>query len=323
MNVFLLLVITAILYLSGKVSSLFVKSNEIITVELNGYAPPYIDPYPCITSVTIQNNYQIVPPIAVGALFQMTTRSYQGDKYNPTQSGACLGSGSQLNFIRDNYNALDDQIPGNGILLGVQPRTFLSYEFECTNGELSPYLFTFGITLGDGIIFPKVVTLLKQSFQKLSENVQEIVYRGSELPTVYFTCEFAKYAFYINQRIDPLEDATIVWLPWGTETNQVQEWPPLGPGSMLGYGNMRCNGPDPQIALCAVLYYGGTDLMELGGNNQKSGGCAMNLVNHKLGFINDTLVYSRSVLFVVGNADTVTAAIKQTIPIVDNQWGNF
>ena len=92
---------------------------------------------------------------------------------------------------------------------------------------------------------------------------------------------------------------------------------------MYGYGNMRCNGPNPYSSLCAALYYGGNYIMELGGSNQRDGGCAMNMVNNKLGFVNDTNVYVRRVLFVVGNMETINAAIKQTVPKLNNQWGNF
>ncbi len=129
-------------------------------MESNGKAPP-AGPYPCITSLKV-DGAEIVPPIAVGALFQMDIRSYAGNNYNPTQSGACYGASSVLKGYQQNWNAISQGSSGNGLLLGVQPLTFESSTGACTNGELTPYSFNWGITLGDGSAFPEQAMIVVQ-----------------------------------------------------------------------------------------------------------------------------------------------------------------
>jgi hypothetical protein len=287
-----------------------VTENGVLRVVSNDIAPPG-GQYPCITSLAV-NGTEIVPPIAVGALFQMDVRSFQGDLYNPTQSGACLGLPSRLAAWQQPWGL----VPGagdNGLLLGVQPRPFLNSTGACTNEDLTPYFFNWGIQLGDGAAFPREAMIVYQDVQRTDPRAAEVDYRASELPTVYYGCDFAQYAFYM-----PRNDS--VWVPWNG-TNFVPAWSGAGAGQMLGYGNMRCNGPDPRAALCAATYTG-LEPMLMGGVNNLAGGCPANVVSNRPGFFNDTAVHSRVIVFAVGNVDTINAAIAKTSSTFVG-WGDF
>lgn len=287
-----------------------VTENGVISVVSNDIAPPG-GQYPCITSLSV-NGLEIVPPIAVGALFQMDVRSFQGDFYNPTQSGACLGLPSKLVSYQQPWGFVTGA-GDNGLLLTVQPRPFLNATGACTNEDLTPYLFNWGIQLGDGLSFPKEAMIVYQTAQRTDPNAAEIDLRASELPTVYYDCDFAKYAFYM-----PRNDS--IWVPWNG-TNYVPDWTGAGEGQMLGFGNMRCNGPDPRSALCAASYTG-LEPMLMGGVNNLAGGCPANVVSNRPGFFNDTLLHTRVTLFVVGDLDTINNAIHDTSQAFSG-WGDF
>jgi hypothetical protein len=116
--------------------------------------------YPSITNVYVGGEL-IMPPSLDGALFQMTSRSSEGNSYNPTQAGDCLGNPSILSgYETDWIPFYNGWLPG--LLLGVTPRLFTgSYDYPvCTEGPLSPYYFNFGISLGDGTNVPLEVILL-------------------------------------------------------------------------------------------------------------------------------------------------------------------
>jgi hypothetical protein len=179
----------------------------------------------------------IVPPIAVGALFQMDIRSAMGDDYNPTQSGACYGQASQ--FAAWMYNWTQYSPIANGVLMGVIPRTFFSSGGQCTNGESTPYYFNWGIQLGSGSDFPQQAMIIVQMFQKTSPTAQDILYIGCELPTIYYDCSFTAHAYYM-----PNND--FVFQP-------LTSWESTGHAKAIGYGNMFCNADG---SLCAGTYTG-------------------------------------------------------------------
>jgi hypothetical protein len=221
-----------------------------------------------------------------------------------------------LKGYQDNYNVLGGS--GNGLLMGVQPRTFLSSTGACTDGILSPYYYNWGITLGDGVKFPKQAMLITQTIQRTSNDAPEIVYQGSELPTVYYSCDFAKYAFYMPSK-------NYEWKAWSgnRDFEKLSESESYTYSQVTGYGNMRCNGPDPNTALCAATYYGGSSPLLLGGAKSGAGGCAANMVSNRSGASKDNVVHSRNVIFVVGNLGTINTALSQTIPKLNGVWGDF
>lgn len=288
--------------------------NGVISVEVNGIAPPG-QRYPCITSLSVEG-LVIVPPIAVGALFQMDIRSAEGDNYNPTQSGACAGAASVLDAYLSPWGMIGSN--HNGILMGVTPRTFESSTGGCTNGIAAPYYFNFGIQLGDDVSFPKEAMIVEQQFWKTSADAPDIVSVGIEVPTVYYDCRFALYAFYL-----PINDPTH-WEPLrhpSTGENYLPDWP-VGDGFMVnGWGNMRCNG-NTTTALCAATYSGAI-LSTAGGTNNGAGGCPANLVPSADYTISDSNPHTRLAIFAVGTQGTVSAAMEQTAAKVSNAWGDL
>lgn len=294
-----------------------ILNNGVIQVEVNGVAPPGYR-YPCITRVWVEGAL-IVPPIAVGALFQMDVRSDQGDNYNPTQSGACSGAPSQLAAWQDGWAFLGPQGNPNGLLMGVVPRTFESSTGQCTAGVAAPYYFNWGMQLGDDVNFPKEAMLIEQTFQKTSAAAPNILSVGVEIPTVYYGCDFALFAYYLPY------DSPTDWQPLNhplTGANYVPNWP-VGNGFLApGYGNMRCNG-NTAAAMCAATYTA-IHNSTCGGTNNGAEGCPANLVPDARYEITDQGVYGRLAIFAVGNMGTVSAALSQTAAKFSaSAWGNL
>jgi len=296
----------------------FVLDNGVMQVVLNGIAPPG-QRYPCITQLSVGGSV-IVPPIAVGALFQMDVRSSAGDNYNPTQSGACYGAASQLVAYNQNWKFLGNgTLPG--LLLGVIPRTFESSTGACTNGDATPFYFNWGVQLGDGYAFPKQAMLVEQTFQRTSASAPCVDSLGVEIPTVYYSCDFAKYAYYLPS------DNPAAWAPLNhpsTGSNYIPSWP-MGVGFLVeGYGNIRCNdnAGNPNAA-CAGTY---TSLHKstVGGVNNGAGGCPANLVPQTLYSVCDQGTYGRLAIFAVGNPGTLKTAMSQTAAkLSPSDWGNL
>lgn len=297
----------------------FLLQNAILSVELNGVAPPG-QAYPCITQLSIEG-VVIVPRIAVGALFQMDVRSSAGDNYNPTQSGACAGDASALVAVQQPWSFIGPTISSSlGMMMGVIPRTFLSSTGACTQGTPTPYYFNFGVQLGDGKLFPQQAMLVEQTFQRTRADAAFVDSLGVEIPTVYYGCNFALYAYYL-----PTDQLSGGWRPMlhpATKSNYVPGWP-VGVGFMVkSYGNMRCNG-NQSSSLCAATYTARFN-STAGGMNNAGGGCPANLVPSNLYFIQDQKVYGRLAIFAVGNMGTVSAAMMETASrLKPTDWGNL
>jgi hypothetical protein len=297
----------------------FILNNGVMRVVLNGLAPPG-QRYPCITELSVEGAV-IVPPIAVGALFQMDVRSSQGNNYNPTQSGACAGDASKLAAYEENWAFLPSAST-QGILMGVVPRTFESSTGQCTQGISTPFYFNWGVQLGNDVVFPKEAMLVEQTFQRTSASAPCVDSVGVEIPTVYYGCDFALYAYYLPT------DSPSSWAPMNhpsTGSNYLPNWP-VGTGFMLnGYGNMRCNGDISQNpnAMCAATYTA-YHQSTVGGTNNGVGGCPANIVPQLSYEVCDRQVYSRLAIFAVGNVGTVSAAMIQTAAnLTQSDWGNL
>ncbi len=296
----------------------FTLSNGVLTVELNGIAPPG-QRYPCITKVAV-DGVVIVPPIAVGALFQMDVRSSQGNNYNPTQSGACAGAASQLAAYEQSWSFLKPS--ANGLLMGVVPRTFESSTGQCTQGMSTPFYFNWGVQLGDDASFPKEAMIVEQTFQRTSSAAPCVDSVGVEIPTVYYGCDFAQYAYYLPT------DNPSNWVPMNhpsTGSNYLPNWP-VGSGFMLnGFGQMRCNGniQSNAQAMCGATYTA-YHQSTVGGVNNGVGGCPANIVPQTSYEVCDQNVYSRLAIFAVGNAGTISTAMEQTAAKLNvGDWGNL
>ncbi len=299
----------------GETTGAFNLNNGVMSVQLNGDAPPG-GPYPCITSLWVDGSL-IVPPTAVGALFQMDIRSQAGNNYNPTQSGACAGAASVLSAYEYPWEYIGGN--ANGILMGVTPQLFEDASGGCTNPGLAPFYFNWGVQIGDDVTFPKEAMIIVQQFWPTSASAPPIVSNLNELPTVYFGCDFAQYAFYA-----PTQDVTN-WQPLNhpaTGSNYVPGWPNGVEAIENAYGNMRCNGANPATAVCGALY-SGRFLSTAGGayNGAPFFVCNTNLVPAASYLITNTT--DRLTLFAVGNQGTISAAFAQTIPLIESSWGNI
>jgi len=172
-------------------AEVYTKSNDIISVEINRN-------YPIITSFRI-NGTLVVPDDNAGADFQMTARSIDGNAYNPTQGGDCRGNASILTGVIPNWDGAGFGIPAsNGILLGVSPRNY-NETYTCLGaGEILPYAFNFGITLGDGIHFPQEMMAVDMSIKKNS-GAKDVIKNMSELPAAFPYSSLMRYAFYADK----------------------------------------------------------------------------------------------------------------------------
>jgi hypothetical protein len=206
--------------------------------------------------------------------------------------------------------------------MGVVPRTFLSSTGQCTQGEATPFYFNWGVQIGDGTTFPPEAMIVEQTFQRTSASAPCVDAVGVEVPTVYYGCQFAQYAYYLPA------DSPSGWAPMkhpSTGSNYVPDWP-VGNGFLVnGYGNMRCNGDiasNPNAA-CAATYTS-LHLSTVGGVNNGAGGCPANIVPQVFSQVCDQAVYSRLAIFAVGNVGTITAAMAQTAArLQPSDWGNY
>src|SRR5207244_673127 len=166
----------------------YTKNNGVIKIDLNQFG------YPMITSMYILDSL-VVPHDNAGADFQMTGRSRYGNAYNPTQGGDCNGNPSRLTGILPNWSAVTGIPPANGILLGIDPRNYNEPDRCLGRGDLLPYNFNFGVTLGNGSILPREMMVLDLSIQPEAGS-QELLKALSELPVAFPKTTVMRYAYY-------------------------------------------------------------------------------------------------------------------------------
>jgi hypothetical protein len=316
-------------------ATVYTKDNGVIRIKLNESSPPY-GHWPMITSMYI-NGREIVPNYGVGANFQMTTRSYRGNAYNPTQGGNCRGDTSVLTGVIPNFaNPSLGTGPTNGILLGVDPRDYNPLEPNNCNqspsappaqvGQILPYNFNFSATLGDGVQFPKQAMVVGMSVQRESGS-EEVVQRLSELPVIFARASFMHYAYWSPDNINyfPLTyngtHDTNVW-PSGTiverddvkvlmisSSSDAHTNPSSGVGMAI-YSNFTTTGgasprQEPTIRLLAFGL--------VGSNNLSS-----NIPRTDFNW------YTLNRIVAVGNLGTIRTAIDQTrTRIGGTGWGNW
>lgn len=192
------------------------KNNGVLGVYLNYYG------YPMITSLSILNT-AVVPHDNAGADFQMTARSANGNAYNPTLGGDCLQEPSRLDAINENWTGAGLGVSAyNGVLLSVTPRNYNQPGPTCPGpGALLPISFKFGVTIGDGVKFPREMMVMDMSIMR-NFGSETLLKNISELPVAYILANVFPYAFY--------GDSQNNLHPWsvnvgGSLTNHVPSWP--------------------------------------------------------------------------------------------------
>jgi len=262
----------------------------------------------------------IMPPCCDGALFQMTSRSSEGNNYNPTQAGDCEGNPSVLDAYSLSWVPANGFLPG--ILLGVTPRLFTgSYYPTCTTGPLSPYYFNFGVSMGGGSPIPLEVIILCMTIQKTSPYSPNLLGVGSEMPSIYYDGNTRPYAYFLLQNDYNWVEATYAG------DNYVLNWPNMGTNSTTGYGVMVCSQDNATFnpsSVCAAMYYGYPTSVTVSFRPVPDYNLVLNTMvgsNNPNWVMNTTDIYSMYTLNVHGNVDTINAAIQQTLPYIG--WGNF
>lgn len=288
-------------------------SNSLIQITVGGLTTFGGDnQYPSITNVIVEGEL-IMPPSLDGALYQMTSRSSEGNSYNPTQAGDCQGNPSTLSGYEINWVPFSS--PGwlPGLLIGVTPRLYTgSYDYPvCSEGPLSPYYFNFGIALGSGDYIPAEVVLIAMTVQKTSADAQDLLGAGSEMPSSYWDGNTRPYAYYM-----PGNNYTWVQATVGG-TNYVLSWPNMGTFQEFGYGVMVCSDAieTNPYATCASFYYiyGSTVSVSFRPITDYNLVLTTMVGTNTDWTITDTNVYSMYVLNVHGNPGTINAADRKSV----------
>ena len=182
------------------------NGNGVIQVEVNGKAINGVVS-PMITEMKVGGSLAVVPRENAGAGFQWASRGEGGNKYNPTLGGDCKGRAPDIgpNHIQ-NWRPLDFLPADNGFLLGVQPYLYqgdqtASPELDpgCTGGveqqaEAAPYVFHWGVVLGDGGRVPREAMLLAMAVQKLHAGAPDLNKYLTEAPAMFVNPAFS-YAY--------------------------------------------------------------------------------------------------------------------------------
>jgi hypothetical protein len=307
-------------------ATVYTKDNGVIKIKLNE------DNWPMITHLYI-NNAEIVPNYGVGADMQITTRSFNGNRYNPTQGGNCRGVPSNLSGVIPNWNGSGLGVSSTyGILLGVDPRSYDVTDPYCDPnqapnydvGPILPYNFNFGVTLGDGVNIPKQAMVLDVAVQRESGS-QEILKIASELPVAYVKSATMRYAYYSPDNISyypVLYNGTNDTLSWpsyvnvnvtgkvvmlSSQSNAVGD--PLSGVGMAFYSNFTMNGglshrAEPTMHLTAMWLVGSNDGTHIIPTT-------------------DFNWYSLRRVVAVGNLGTIRTAIDQVRVKAGSNWGNW
>lgn len=226
-----------------KAAGVFTKDNGVIRVNLNEGG------YPMITSMYILGT-EVVPHDNAGADFQMAAR--ERSNYNPTLGGDCTMTPSTLTgYISDWVGGGLNIDPQLGILLGVDPRNYNETDTCLGQGEILPYDFNFGLTLGDDVSLPKQMMVLDMSIKRESGSI-ELQKRFAEIPVAFPKTSFMRYAYSSpdGQTFEPLRYSN---------THDVAQWPYLQLVGGIGKKTvMLCNIPDalerPNEGICMAFY---------------------------------------------------------------------
>lgn len=239
------------------------KDNGIIRIRLNENVAPSNTNSPMITGMWILGR-NVVPHDNVGADFQMSTRSIQGNGYNPTQGGDCAGYTSLLSGVIPDWNGAQiGTPPSHGILLGIDPRL---YNEPTTPGSclgaapIAPYDMVFGVTLGDGVAMPREAMVVDMSIRKDAASAPDLVKALSELPVAFVDVNFLRYAYYSDDAT-PLNGSQFVRFNVSTAsglTHDIKLWPWTDNFERTGHAIALCDRPDavenPTQGTCMTFY---------------------------------------------------------------------
>ncbi|MBX9403125.1 hypothetical protein K4L06_17590 [Lysobacter sp. BMK333-48F3] len=304
------------------------KDNGVIRVRLNEKVPPLIGHSPMITSLWIAGR-QAVPNDNVGAGFQMTTRSYKGNEYNPTQGGDCTGRPSLLTGVIPDWNGAQLGTPASrGILLGIDPLLYdePGLSGSCSGGKPNPapYDMAFGVTLGDGIAMPREAMIVDMSIRKDHPDADHLFKALSELPVAYVDADFLRYAYYSVdgvhfQRLNVDSSHDLKQWPWNVNHHR------------SGHAIALCDRPDmveqPSQGTCMAFYSHEPTLLTA---SRRQGapselGLMTTLGDDDFGTqIVDTQWHTARRLVAVGHLTSVAAVIayaEQHIPA--SSWGQW
>jgi len=315
----------------------FIKDNGVIKAKLNGKYNGIS--YPIITDLWVANSL-LVPHDNAGADMQFTVRSASGDAYNPTLAGDCNQNASILTGYISDWNAAYLNLPkSNGILLGVTPLNYNEPPSGCVHTkEVTPYEMNFGVSLGDGVSFPKQAMILDMAVRRSSAVSQVIKKRLSEMPVAFGFAEKMRYAYYSRDGYsftpvyfnnDPSRADIMAWptsptvnietAPNSTQTTQSGNW--LPPAKVI----MTCDIPYINVTTentgtCMAFY---ADRLTAIAVSHRASDNNLTL----MGMLGDVSInadiadqnwHTLRRLVAVGNPNTVRAVITQTRSKVDN-----
>ncbi|WP_408949953.1 hypothetical protein [Lysobacter sp. Hz 25] len=237
----------------------FEKDNGIIRIRLNEKVAPFQTRSPMITGLWIAGRLA-VPHDNVGADFQMTTRSREGNEYNPTQGGDCTGRTSLLTGSIPNWSGAQLGTPAShGILLGIDPLLYdeptLSGTCRGRPAQVAPYDMAFGVTLGDGFAMPREAMMLDMSIRKDFSGAQNPVKALSELPVAFVDVNFLRYAYYSlnGSQFQRFQPSTTPGL-----SHDIKQWPWNENYYQSGHAIALCDRPDmveqPSQGTCMAFY---------------------------------------------------------------------
>lgn len=293
------------------------KDNGVIRIRLNEEILPHGTASPMITNMWIAGRLA-VPHDNAGADFQMTSRSSEGNLYNPTQGGDCAGRTSDLTGVIPNWNGAQLGTPSNkGILLGIDPLLYnepgVSGTCQAPVKQVAPYDMAFGVTLGDGVSIPREAMVLDMSIRKDGPTSPDLVKALSELPVAFVDVNFLRYAYYstngtqFQHMLAPTASGPSHDIKqWAWDENYIQS----------GHAIALCDRPDmveqPDQGTCMAFYSHEHTRVYASHRQGSPNELALMSVlgdNAAAPTITDTQWYTARRLVAVGNLSTVAAVI--------------
>ena len=292
------------------IAQTYSKNNGIISFNANVHGVPMISDLSVLGTV-------LVPYDTVGAGFQMTGRSALGNAYNPTQAGDCTQTPSRLDAAIDNWGGNNIGLPAtNGLQLQVTPRNYNEPSTCLGVGNLLPYNFAFGATLGDGTILPREAMLLEMSITRLAGS--EVLEKAqSELPSIF---QFAQVLPRVYWSADGATFQQFTVNINGTYTNDIRAWPYGVNYGMTGKSVMVCTN---ELTMCVALYSNKTTGMLA---SHRAGAAfelsLLTLTADTSGQVSDFQSHIGRKLLAVGTPATVQAVISAAQSTISD-WGDL
>ena len=297
-----------------------VKDNGVLRVSF------FDGGYPAISSLKILG-LEIIPQDNAGGDFQMAARN---SSVNPTLGGDCTGASSLLTGLIPNWSGGGLSIDSRfGLLMGVDPRNYQQAGFPpvCSSsaGQILPYDFNFGITLGDGASLPREMAVMDMSIRR-EQNSTTLPRVGAEVPVAFPKTSVMRFAY---SSIDGVAFSPMIRT--STNSNDVSGWPLDQVGVRKdAKAVMLCNIADalerPNDGFCMAFYSNFVALADVGHRRGKQDLTLISLLgdsgNGFGGHLIDFDWYTIRRILAVGNVNTIRAVINiANLNITD--WGNW